>query len=305
MILAAAALAALVWPGAAAAADSVPVFSGGRALELVQSQCDLGPRSPNSPGIAALRDLIEAMAEEAGLRVVRLPFTVPDPLGGPDLESCNIVVSAGPMGGRRLWLGAHYDTRPVCDQDPDPARRSEPLTGANDGASGVAVMLHLVELMGEVPPAQGVDLLFLDAEDSGREGDPASYCLGSSHLAKTWRDFGSPLADGEPDGLVILDMVGDRDLEIPMERYSLAYAGTWTRAVFARAARLGLEAFTPRPGRGVVDDHLPFLRAGIQAVDLIDFDYPQWHTTADVPDACSAESLEQVGRLVTDMVYNP
>ncbi len=290
---------------AAAARAEVPVFAGERALDLVRAQCDLGPRHPGSPGIAALRDLIEATAREAGLPVYRLAFTEPDPRGGPDLEAWNLVVSAGPPGGERLWLGAHYDTRPVSDMDADPALRGQPLVGANDGGSGVAVLLHLIELLGRTPPPRGVDLLFFDAEDSGIPAEPATYCLGSRHLARTWQDFGSPLAAGLPRGLIVLDMVGDRDLRIPMERYSLGRAPAWTRAVFDRARELGLEAFAPEPGRAVIDDHLPFLEAGIPAVDLIDFDYPAWHTAGDTPEACSAASLGQVGRLVTDLAYRP
>ena len=295
--------AALLLPATAGA--QVPAFSGERALALVQEQCDLGPRHPGSPGIVALRELIRERAEAAGLAFHRLPFTEPDPRGGPDLVSWNLVVSAGPPGGERLWLGAHYDTRPVSDMDADPALRDRPLVGANDGGSGVAVLLHLIELMGQVPPPQGVDLLFFDAEDSGLPAAADTYCLGSRHLARTWQDFGSPLAEGRPRGLVVLDMVGDKDLRIPMERYSLARAPAWTREVFDRAQELGLEAFEPRPGRAVIDDHLPFLEAGIPAVDLIDFDFPAWHTTGDTPEACSAASLGQVGRLVTDLVYRP
>lgn len=301
--LLAAALAVI--PAGTARATAVPAFSGARALALIEAQCALGPRHPGSEGIAALRDLITATARAAGLAAVRLPFTAEHPLAGGEVAGWNIVVSAGPPGGERLWLGAHYDTRPVADMESDPAARAVPILGANDGGSGVAVLLHLMELMGRNPPPQGVDLLFFDLEDSGRPAEPSTYCLGSRHLARTWQDFGNPLAGGTPRGLVLLDMVGDRDLNIPMERYSLAHAPAWTRAVFDRAAALGLEAFDPRPGQAIVDDHLPFLERGIPAVDLIDFEYPVWHTAGDVPAACSAASLEQVGRLVTDLVYRP
>jgi glutaminyl-peptide cyclotransferase len=252
-----------------------------------------------------LRRLIAAAADSAGLSAVSLCFTAADPLGEGEMEICNIVVSAGPPGGERLWLGAHYDTRPVADEDPDPARRGEPILGANDGASGVAVLLHLIELFGAAPPPQGVDLIFFDGEDSGRPGDAWTYCLGSQQLARTWQDFGNPLAAGRPRGLVLLDMVGETDLRIPMERYSLAHAPEWTKAVFARAAALGLGAFVEEPGRAVIDDHVPFLTAGIPAVDLIDFDFPAWHTTRDTPAVCSSASLAQVGRLVVDLAYRP
>jgi hypothetical protein len=296
---------AVLLAGGTARAEGVPAFDAARAFALLEAQCALGPRAPGTPGIEALRRLIESTAAENGLRAVRLCSQQPDPLGDGELEVCNIVVSAGPAGGDRLWLGAHYDTRPVCDRDPDPARRAEPLPGANDGASGVAVLLHLLEILGRRPPPAGVDLIFFDGEDSGVSGQPGTYCLGSQHLARTWRDMGSPLATGRPRGLVLLDMVGEKGLRIPMERLSLAWAPAWTQAVFERARDLGLAAFVAEPGRAVIDDHEPFLRVGIPAVDLLDFDFPQWHTTADTPDVCAPESLDQVGRLLLSLVYEP
>jgi len=306
-VIVAAALLALI-PAAAgpgACAEEVPAFDAVRAFALLEAQCDLGTRRPGSPGIEELRRLIETMAAAHGLPAIRLCSTQTDPLGGGKIEVCNIVVSAGPPGGERLWLGAHYDTRPVCDRDPEPERRSEPLVGANDGASGVAVLLHLVEILGRQAPPGGVDLIFFDGEDSGVAGEPGSYCLGSQHLARTWQDMGSPLAAGEPRGLILLDMVGEKNLRIPMERLSLAWAPAWTRAVFDRARQLGLDAFVSVPGQAVIDDHEPFLRAGIPAVDLIDFEFPQWHTTADTPEVCAAASLDQVGRLLLSLIYEP
>lgn len=292
-------------PGSSLAAPPVPVFSGERALALIVEQCELGPRTPGSTGNAALRQRILASAAAAGLRAVPLCFEAPLGAAGTPLEACNIVVSAGPPGGSRLWLGAHFDTRPHADRDPVAARRTQPVPGANDGASGTAVLLHLIELLGRTPPPQGVDLLFFDAEDSGSAHDPAGFCLGSRHLVRTRGEFGHPLAGANPRGLVLLDMVGEAGASIPQEGYSLAQAPEWTATVFERAAALGLTVFAAEPGRAVYDDHVPFLEAGIPAVDLIDFDYPQWHTVADTPDRCSAATLAAVGRLVTDLVYRP
>ena len=289
----------------APAAEEVPVFDGQRAFEHLIAQCDLGPRPPGSEPLAALRTLIHDLARENGLSAVDLCFEAASPLTGETVELCNIVVSAGPPGGDRLWLGAHYDTRPVADQDPDPAHRDQPILGANDGASGVAVLMHLIELFGAQAPPGGVDLIFFDGEDSGITGNPRTFCLGSARLAATWQDFGSPLAGGTPTGLIVLDMVGREGLMIPQEAYSLRYAPDFTRRVFDRAALLGLGAFVPARGPVVFDDHVPFLEAGIPAVDLIDFDFPEWHTVADTPAACSAESLRQVGVLVTDLIYRP
>lgn len=299
----------LVWnilvPMALAGAAELPAFSGDRAFEHLVAQCDLGPRPPGSEANAKLREMILTAARENGLEVQSLCFEAQDPMSGDSLQLCNVVVSAGPAGGSRLWIGAHFDTRPVSDHDPDPGKRSQPLLGANDGASGVAVLLHLMEVMGESPPPQGVDLLFFDGEDSGLSGDAGGFCLGSRRLAATCRDFGNPLARGTPRAVVVLDMVGKKNLRIPMEAYSLSYAPEWTREVFRRVEDLGLDGFVPEQGPAVYDDHMPFLAKGIPAVDLIDFDFPQWHTTADQPEMCSGESLGLVGRLMVDLIYNP
>lgn len=282
-----------------------PEFSGERAMQLLNEQCELGPRFPGSKGHLQVRKMIADLAGDLDFPSYSLCFETNDPLSGEPLEGCNIVVSAGPAQGERLWLGAHYDTRPRSDHDPDKVKRMAPLIGANDGASGVAVLLHLMEILGKNPPPAGVDFLFFDVEDSGLAGDPAGFCLGSQHLAATWNDFGNPLAQGRPRGVIVLDMVGKKNLQVPMEGYSLANAPTWTTAVFDRAEQLGLAAFLPVQGPAVYDDHVPFLQQGIPAVDLIDFDFPQWHTTADTPDKCSAASLAEVGRLMVDLIYRP
>lgn len=284
---------------------AVPVFSGDRAMSLLQAQCELGPRMPGSVGNTKLREMIVGMAREQGFAVHSLCFEATDPLSGEPIQVCNIVVSAGPEGGERLWLGAHYDTRPVSDQDALPELRTIPLTGANDGASGVAVLLHLLEILGANPPPGGVDLLFFDGEDSGLTGNAEGFCLGSRHLAQTWRDFGNPLSRGNPRGLIVLDMVGKKNLQIPMEAYAAVNAPEWTETVFQRAEKLGLGAFVPQRGPAIYDDHVPFLQQGIPAVDLIDFDFPEWHTTGDTPEVCSGASLEEVGRLMVDLIYRP
>ena len=284
---------------------SMPTFSGERAMSWVLTQCDLGPRPPGSLALEQLRLIIETHADSLGLSFHRLCFEAVDPLSGRPIELCNLVVSSGPAGGERLWLGAHYDTRPVSDLDPDPARRDEPLLGANDGASGTAILLHLMELLAAAAPPRGVDLLFFDGEDSGKAGDPAGFCLGSRHLAETWRDFSSPLAAGRPQALILMDMVCKRNLTIGMEGYSLLYAPDLTRAVFERAADLGLRAMVPVPAIAVYDDHVPFLQRGLPAVNLIDFDFPAWHTTGDLPAVCDPASLQQVGKLVVSLVWDP
>ncbi len=299
---------ALVLLGLAGAvrADDAPAFHGERALGWVHAQCDLGPRPPGSAALESLRQMIIAHADSLGLSAVRLEFTTTDPWRGGEIAVCNIIVSAGPTGGPHLWLGAHYDTRPAADRDADPQRRDEPILGANDGGSGTGILLHLMDLLAARPPARGVDLIFLDAEDSGPAGDPQAFCLGSQHLAAHWRDFGNPLATGDPVGLVVLDMCGRTGARLLQEGYSRQSAPDLVDAVYGRAADLGLTTTLPlAPGPAVFDDHVPFLLAGIPAVDLIEFPFPEWHTTGDVPAICGAATLGAVGTLVASLCYVP
>jgi len=288
--------------------DAAPVFSGERAYEWLEKQVALGPRVPGTEANRQLRDLILETAEQEGFHATTGCLMVNDPLSGSEVEICNIVVTipgsgTSPVG--RLWLGAHFDTRPISDHDPDPARQGLPVPGANDGASGTAVLLHLMEILrGQIPPTT-VNLIFFDGEDSGRAGDVGGFCLGSRHLAETWREFGSPLAGTVPRGLILLDMVGQESVQIPMEGYSLQYAPDWTNAVFERAGTLGLAGLVAVPGRPIYDDHVPFLAEGIPAVDLIDFEYPEWHTTSDLPAACSSVSLFQTGSLLLSLILDP
>jgi glutaminyl-peptide cyclotransferase len=300
----AAAIIALLLPSTTLAAEP-PAFSGARAMTWLRAQCELGPRPPGSAALETLRGLIIARADSLGLAVARLPFSAPNPLGQGTLAGSNIVVSAGPSGGPRLWLAAHYDTRPCADRDPAPGGRNQPVPGANDGGSGTAVLLHLMDLLaGRVPP-RGVDLLFLDLEDSGPAGDANGFCLGSRHLAATWSDFGNPLAEGEPAALVLLDMVGGKGMVVRQEGYSRQLAPDLVDAVWSRALSLGLRQFPAEIGGAIYDDHVPFLEVGIPAIDLIGMPYPQWHTLGDTPAACDPVSLAAVGKLIASLCYQP
>jgi Zn-dependent M28 family amino/carboxypeptidase len=181
-----------------------------------------------------------------------------------------------------IILGAHYDTRMFADNDPDPARHTTVVPGANDGASGVAVLLGLARSLPEnsVP----VWLVFFDAEDNGRiEG--WDWILGSREFVRT-----NPV---QPRAAVIVDMIGDADLNIYKERNSNS---ALTDEIWEVAKGLGYESkFIPEYKHTMIDDHTPFLEAGIPAVDIIDFDYPYWHTVQDTTDKVSAESLQAVG----------
>jgi glutaminyl-peptide cyclotransferase len=250
-------------------------FDGSRAYADVQTQVAFGPRTPGSAGHAKIREWMRAELESAGWEV---EIHETERMGHPIYN----VIAKRSDEIPQIILGAHYDTRFFADNDPDISKRTEPVPGANDGASGVAVLLELARTLPEetVP----VWLVFFDAEDNGRiEG--WDWILGSRAFVEE-----IPI---QPRAVVIVDMVGDADLNIHLERNSdkVIRAEIWETA-----EALGYsDVFINEEKYSMLDDHTPFLEAGIPAVDIIDFDYEYWHTTQDTVDKVSPQSLHVVG----------
>jgi len=195
----------------------------------------------------------------------------------------NLIARRG-TGSPYLLLGAHYDSRLLADQDADPALRVQPVPGANDGASGVAILMALGSALPVDAPGT-IELVFFDGEDNGNI-PTWDWLLGS-------RAFVEHLQQA-PDAAIILDMVGDRDLNLYQEKNSTPWL---VNSIWQQAKNLGLgDVFIPHLKYAMLDDHTPFLQAGIPAVDIIDFDYPAWHTTGDTLDKVSQESLFAVGQ---------
>jgi len=286
--------------------QQIPHFDGYRAFELLEKQVALGPRFPGSPGHAALvsllTDHLKPIAHE--LKIQRTSQN--HPYQKSRLSITNILARFNPQARKHVLLLAHYDTRPIADRDPDPGNRSKPILGANDGASGVAILLMLADILaGEAPPI-GVDLLFVDAEDMGRSGDLDNFSLGTKAFLPEMNEL---LGGSRPQYAVLVDMVGDAELTLPMEYHSWRDARQLVLRIWNLARELGYDQFQFEIGAAVYDDHVPLLEAGIPAVDIIDFDYPNteknyWHTLEDTPDKCSAESLEAVGTVLTTLIYS-
>ena len=251
-------------------------FDGQRAYADVQTQVAFGSRVPKTNGHSKVLEWIRTELESAGWQV---EVQESEALGHPVK---NIVANRG-AAPPQIIIGAHYDTRMFADQDPDPAQHTHYVPGANDGASGVAVLLGLARSLPEdtVP----VWLVFFDTEDNGNiQG--WDWILGSREFVKN-----NPV---QPRAAIVLDMIGDSDLNIYKERNSNPEL---THAIWTAAKELGYESkFIPEYKHSMLDDHTPFLQAGIPAVDIIDFDYPYWHTTGDTADKVSAESLQVVGQ---------
>lgn len=295
VVLAVALAAAAALPAGCAERFAV---DGERALARVRHQCDAGPRIAGTPGNAAIREWIAAECARLGARVERQAF-VDSTLGRP-LEVTNVIARFGPESGRRLVLCAHFDTRPWSDRDADTTMRSRPVPGANDGGSGVAVLLEVAELMSRRAPPTGVDLVFFDAEDLGRDDVPEEFCLGSKGYAARLPAKGDP---SRPVAAFLFDMVGDRDLQIYVERNSSLRASNLAALVVEAARATGGRSFHDEVRWGLVDDHVRLLDAGLPAVDIVDFDYPAWHTHRDTPDQVSAASLAEVSRVAAWLVY--
>lgn len=280
-------------------------FDGARALDHVEAQVrdDLGNaryRIPGTEGNDAVARYIDGTMSALGYDVSWHHFNAS--YGCEDVAMHNVVADRAGTSGRTILFAAHYDTRPVADKDPDPRMRGEPILGANDGGSGVGVLLELARVL---PPANdSVRFLFFDGEDGGgykqAEGCRTDWILGSRAYAASLR--AEELASFR--ALVLVDMVGDPALVLPKEGYSEndPRAAPVQAEVYAVAKRLGHSQFLDRVGRQVLDDHVPFLEREVPAVDLIHIlpddprVFPEWHHTLDDDlDVVSAESLAAVG----------
>jgi len=282
-------------------ADELPAFSGDRAMAHLEAIAAIGPRPSGSPGMAKQRELIVKHFRAAGGRVRSQAFQIRDRRTGEPVRMENIIVEWHPDRPERILLGAHYDTRPFPDRDPVEPRGV--FVGANDGASGVAVLMELAGAMPSLGGPVGVDFVLFDAEEYVvAQRDP--YCLGSNFFA---RDYATAQQKGDAPyryrAGVILDMVADKNLEICQEQHSASWPDTRpvVDSIWNVAARLNVREFVPRPKYTVEDDHVPLrMIARIPTCDVIDFDYPQWHTTQDTAEHCSAESLGTVGRVMLE-----
>ncbi len=260
----------------------------------LEAICAIGPRPPGSPALQKLRIYIKEVGKKFADEIREQEFTFQKP-GGPSVRMVNIeLVFHGQKKKAPLLLGAHYDTRPFADKETSPLAQRLPILGANDGGSGTAVLLALAQYLHAHKPERPVRLVFFDGEDYGAEGS-SDYFLGSKHYAAQLQTTDRTQW---PYCVLIIDMVGDKDLEITRETYSAENASWLLKIIFDTAHQMKITPFQAKPKYTVRDDHLPFIKIGVPAAVLIDFDYPHWHTLQDTLDKCSAESLFAVFSVV-------
>lgn len=289
-------------------------FDADSAYNYVARQVEFGPRAPGSDAHAACAEWIIAQLEQRGAKVSVQRTTV----SGSDGKPVQIVNILGRFVGtdttaQPLLLVAHYDTRPWADADPDASNHHKPVPGANDGASGVGVLLETARQLSLERPRIPVDLLFVDLEDSGTSGGDDdttdTWCRGT----QVWTAQAMPYGKNQeqwPRFGILLDMVGAADAVFPREYYSARGAAEALSNVWGVAAQLDMEArFPNRQGGAVIDDHLWLTRAGIPTVDIIESQNPQtdsfhptWHTVNDDMRVIDKSTLHDVGVLVNTVI---
>ena len=295
------------------AAVTVPAFDGQRAYEYVKRQVDFGPRLLGSEAHKACGDFLCEQLEAFGAKVYRQIFqaTIYD---GTTYRAVNIIGAFNPEARKRVMLCSHWDSRPWADNDPDPKNHHTPILGANDGASGVGVLLEMARHFKEQMPTIGVDIILFDAEDYGApqfadENGEEWWCLGSQYWSRIHH-----VANYNARYGVLLDMVGGRNATFLLEGFSKEYAHGVQQKIWDKAQELGFgSVFVRRAGGFVTDDHVPVNRvAKIPCVDIVNCDEQSklsgfgdtWHTVNDNMEHIDKQTLQMVGQTLMEVLYN-
>ncbi len=284
---------------------TVPEFRADSAFNNVARQVSFGPRIGNSEAHEACAEWLVAELRRHGADTIIQQRHALDGFG----PMTNILGRFGADKADRILLLAHWDSRPTADEEADSQLHSKPIDGANDGASGVGVLLEVARLIGQQAPEIGVDILFVDAEDAGNEGDDDSWARGSQYFAQNM-----PYGVNEPLPRygILLDMVGGYQAKFHRELFSETYCKPIVDKVWTLAKNMNLGARFPNQiGGAINDDHRPLIAAGISTIDIIESRNPQtggfnptWHTLQDNIDNIDAETLGDVGKLITQLIYS-
>ena len=280
----------------------VPDFSGNNAFEYLKAQCEFGPRNPGSEGHRKVLEYYIKTFTPLADTVMTQSFLEKMPRTGQQVNMNNVIARFNVQATKQIMISAHWDTRPWGDRGTGMMGRNQPILGANDGASGVAVLLELASILNRNKPKIGVNLVLFDAEDYGTSGDNWSYCKGSQYFAKN-------IPIPYPDYAINLDMIADREPEFYIERFSYEQNPSLVMELWQKAESLGLKSFKKRAKDMIFDDHVPLYEiAGIPAIDIIDFDYPNekinyHHTQNDIVQNCSPKGLGEVGTLMVHHIY--
>ena len=275
-------------------------FDGERAMAYLKEICNIGPRISGSDGMKAQQEMLKKHFEDKGGKVELQRFKATQKSKPKDpVEMANMVVSFWPERPRRIILCSHYDTRPLADQEADMRKWREPFVSANDGGSGAAFLMELANHIKDLHVNVGVDFVLFDGEEYiWADGD--KYFFGSEHFAANAKKNNKKV---QYLGAVLLDMIAGKDAKFPKEPNSVFNAGPLVESVWKVAAEKKCNRFLQEQGTiAVEDDHIPLNRAGIPAIDIIDFSYKHWHKLSDTPANCAAEPMEEVSKVLSTWV---
>lgn len=285
-------------------------FCADSAYQFVKAQCDFGERVPNTPAHNRCGDYLINKLQQYGANVIVQSPTL-TAFDGTRLKARNIIGEFAPEKPRRILMLAHWDCRPWADSDPDPKNHRKPVMGANDGASGIGILLEIARLLNEKQPNVGVDILLVDAEDwgdnSGTSDTESTWALGTQYWVENPHRLGYKPIFG-----ILLDMVGAKGSQFTHEYYSKHYAPAVLKEVWGMAERSGYGDYFPQiAGGAITDDHVFVNRTGIPTIDIIALDntsptgfFSQWHTVDDTMENIDPATLKAVGQTLTNLIYS-
>ena len=259
----------------------------------------MGPRYPGSKGHNEFANYLKKfLNKQGGDTLIIYNHEIKHPYKDKDITLTNFLYRFNKNISNRIMFMAHWDTREIADKDKNPDNHDKPILGANDGASGTAVLMVLSEILSNNQLDNiGVDLLFIDGEDMGKSGDIENFCIGTTKFCEV-------LPNPNPRYAICLDMVADKNPSFPIEYFSYIQAPGLVNEIWSLANSLGYDEFEKNIVPPIYDDHRAlYLNSYIPAIDIIDFDYPFWHTLEDIPKNCSEETLKIVGNVVCEFIY--
>ncbi len=289
-------------------------FDGDRAIKYLKELCDIGPRISGSDGMKKQQELLTKHFEKHGATVSQQKFQGKQPSQQQAVPMTNLIAKWHPDKSKRLILCAHYDTRPIADQEAERAKWNKPFLSANDGTSGVAFLMEMAHHIKDLPCAYGIDIVLFDGEEfvfntTGGFGafGTDDYFLGSEHFGRTY-DTERRKHPWNYEGAVLFDLFAAKNARLAVEGHSAALAPNLVEEIWKTAAALKAKSFVYergfRRGVDVMDDHIALNRYGIPAVDIIDFDYAHWHKLSDLPDQCSVAQMSEVANVITTWLQN-
>ena len=279
---------------------------GERAMKYLRQLCDLGPRVSGSEGMKKQRELLDKHFEGLGGKVARQEFAARQPSQKAEVALVNTVVSWNPERKSRIILCAHYDTRPLADQEANPNNWAKAFASANDGTSGVALLMELAHHMKDFPTTVGVDFVLFDGEEyvfTGPERQGDKYFLGSEYFAADYaKNLKAKKLPFKYTAAILFDLFAHPNAKLNIEGFSWDNSRELVTEVWRAAEANRAKSFKFARGFDraihVSDDHVPLQNAGIPAIDIVDFDYADWHKLSDTPAKCSGAQIAEVGGVV-------